>query len=167
MLLRDIPNALRTWRDLLAPDGLLVLDGPSDHVFIPGTLVASAALDTGLSWFIDQVLGSQQRAVATLEDGGMRLVSFNQQAHGSTVTLLKLQQSWEAMTPFVHGAIPPELRESLRKVYMGKAADYMGGREEVWSDNVMNFVVATLEFPATQQAVLSSDVHLVELQGVD
>lgn len=155
VLLRDIPKALRTWRNLLAPEGLLLLDGPSDDAFVPGTLVASAALDMGLSWPIDQVLGNQQRAVATLENSGLRLVSFNQQAHGSTVTLFKLQQSWEAMTPFVHGAVPPELRESLRKLYMEKAADYMGGRQEVWSDNMMNFVVATHEFPATQQAVLS------------
>ena len=147
VLLEDIPKALRTWRHLLAPDGLLVMDGPSDDAFIPGTLVASAALDMGLTWPIDQVLGNQQRAVTMLEAAGLQLVSFSQQAHGSTVSLLKLQRSWETITPFVHGAVPPVLHESLRKLYMKKAANYMKGQEEVWNDNMMNFVVATHKRP--------------------
>ena len=43
MLLTNIPKALRTWRHLLALDGLLVGVGPFDDAFIPGTLVAGAA----------------------------------------------------------------------------------------------------------------------------
>lgn len=143
VLLRDIPQALRVWRDLLAPHGLLVLDGPSDDAFIPGTLVATAVSEMDIHWPIDQVLGNQQRAVALLDTAGLQLVSFREQAHGSNVTLSKLEKSWETITPFVNGAIPPPMRKSLRKLYMEKATEYMNGQGEVWNDNVMNFVVAT------------------------
>ena len=41
----------------------------------------------GLSWPIDQVLGTQHKTVAVLEAAGLHLVSFNQQLHRSTVNL--------------------------------------------------------------------------------
>lgn len=85
--MRDIPKALRIWRDLLALDGLVITDSPSDEAFVPGMLVASAALEMGLSWPIDQVLGTQHKTVAVLEAAGLHLVSFNQQLHRSTVNL--------------------------------------------------------------------------------
>lgn len=142
VLLRDITKTLRSWRNLLSPDGLMILDGPDDDAFIPGILAASAALKIGLSWPIDQVLGSEQRAIAMLEAAGLQMISFNQQPHRSTVTLSKLENSWSTIALFVHPVTPPALRKTLRKLFMEKAADYMRGREEVWNDNMMNFVVA-------------------------
>ena len=65
------------------------------------------------------------------EAAGLQLMSFNQTAHESIVTLLELQQSRERINPFVHGEIPPELRESLPKLYMEKAVDYQRPRRDV------------------------------------
>ena len=149
VLLRDIPQTLRDWREHLAADGQMVFDGPSSTAFMSGNLLAEAAAQLNLTWPVDHVLGSRERAHQLLNDVDLELVSFTEQPHGGYLTIASLEKGWEGSLPFLCPATPPDLREPLRQCYMQKVALFMKGRDQVWNDGTMNIVVARKRQPTS------------------
>ena len=141
VLLRDIPATLELWRDLLAPNGLMVLDGPASTAFPSGVLLAEAAQGLGLTWPVTQVLGNEAAAKQLMTNAGLEVISFTQKQYGRNCTLEKLQGGWYQALPFLEPATPPDLRDALKQDFIAKTAAWFAGNEVQYCDGTMNFVV--------------------------
>ncbi len=165
VLMSDIPGALRHWRGLLKPGGLMAFDTPS-RPFGVSQLIADIAAEHGVHLAYADVADTPDKCRALLEDAGFEVVSIRTELADCTPMETGKaiafwddhldHPAWRALR-----SARPTTRDAIRAAYVDHVTAN-GATGYVANDVALNFGVGRKPTPAS---AVSGDLRLFRHRG--